>query len=102
MLLVISVSTCGNFDFYHVFRLPVCVCVYNIFSETVDFLIQIIPFAAIVRLCVCVCVCVGGWQCFVGIEKRGGPNIFCSLCRSVLTLDLPMNFPWRNHLQERW
>ena len=58
MLLVISVSTCGNFDFYHVFRLPVCVCVYNIFSETVDFLIQIIPFAAIVRLCVCVCVCV--------------------------------------------
>jgi len=67
----------------------VCMCVYKISLETVDFLIQINPVCSCCKVvCVCMCLCVCGWQCFVGIEQTGGPDIFCSLRRSMLTLDL--------------
>jgi len=69
MLFVVSVfPTCGYFDLYHVFRLPVYVCFYKISLETVDFLIQISPvcsYCKVLSVCVCVCVCVCGSALFV-------------------------------------
>jgi hypothetical protein len=88
MLLVISVfHTCGYFVLYHGFRLHVYVFFYKIFFETVDFLAQINPVCSYCKLfcvcvCVCVCACVCVWECFVGIEKTGGPDVFvCSVVR---------------------